>query len=81
MKHAFELVFVWEGLGTRRAIGDVARAAEWLTDHWPTDFRGTETHLAAMQMCLLALEGEALNSDARFVFVKAAREAGILALD
>lgn len=81
MKHRFELVYVWEGLGTRRAIGDVLRAAEWLTDHWPPEYRGTDIHVEAMQMCVLALEGEALDDDVRFMFVKAAREAGILALD
>ena len=81
MKHTSDLVFVWDGLETRRAIGDVVRAAEWLTDHWPADFRGTNTHVEAMQMCVLALEGEALDSDVRHIFVKAAREAGILALD
>lgn len=81
MKHSFELVFVWEGLGTRRGIGDVIRAAEWLTDHWPANYRGTDTHVEAMQMCVPALEGEALDSDVRHMFVKAAREAGILALD
>jgi hypothetical protein len=77
MKHSFELGFVW-GWGP---IGDVVRAAEWLTDHWPADFCGTNTHVEAMQMCVLALEGEALDSDVRHMLVKAAREAGILALD
>ncbi|MCX5579961.1 DUF982 domain-containing protein [Kaistia terrae] len=79
MKHAFRLVFVWEGVGARRAIGDVLRAAEWLTDDWPADFRGTKKHIAAMEMCVLELEGEALPDDVRHMFIEAAREADVLA--
>ncbi|WEK50289.1 MAG: DUF982 domain-containing protein [Candidatus Kaistia colombiensis] len=81
MLHAFDPVFVWERLGTRRAIGDVLRAAEWLTEQWPADYRGSDLHVQAMELCLLELEGGARPDEVRAMFVEAAFEAEILALD
>lgn len=78
MYHSFDLVFVWETNGKRRAIGDVERAAQWLLDRWPEEFSTTLAHRAARIACLEALEGRVESGYARVAFIVAAREADIL---
>jgi len=79
MFHSFDLVFVWETSGKRRAIGDVEKASHWLLERWPYEFSTTLAHRAARIACLEALEGRVDNAYAREAFVVAAREADILA--
>jgi hypothetical protein len=79
MKHAFPIVWVWVGIGSRQAIGDVERAAEWLIYRWPEPFQSTDLHRMARIACLAALEDKADTEAARSAFVEAAREAEILA--
>lgn len=79
MLHHFEPVQICEGIGKRRAIGDVERAAGWLLERWPGVFKDTPAHLAARVACLEAWEGHAPPVRARAAFIVAAREAGILA--
>lgn len=81
MKHQFAPVYIWEADGRRRAIGDVLLVATWLTERWPDDFRGSDLHVEAMQACVRELEGDATPDDVRGLFVRAAREADILALE
>ncbi len=79
MLHHFAPVHIWEGIGVRRAISDVERAAEWLMKRWPPAFSDTEANVAARLACLEAWEDRAPAEYARAAFVDAAREAGILA--
>ena len=81
MKHGFTPVWIWEKDGLRRAVGDVTTAATWLVEHWPEDHRGTDAHVTAMQACVLALEGKGDAATVRALFVTAAREADMLAMD
>ncbi|MCX5581592.1 DUF982 domain-containing protein [Kaistia terrae] len=81
MTRIFKPVFVWVGAGSRQAIGDVERAAEWLVYRWPEPFKSSDLHRMAKLACLAALEDKADTEAARAAFVLAAEEADILAPD
>lgn len=79
MLHHFDPVWIWEKPGSRRAISDVERAAEWLLFFWPDAFDRTPLHRAARLACLEAHEGKIPVEDAQAAFLAAAEEAGIIA--
>jgi hypothetical protein len=81
MTRGFKPVFVWVGSGSRQAIGDVERAAEWLIYRWPEPFKSSDLQRMARLACLAALEDKSDAEAARAAFVEAAEEAGILAPD
>jgi hypothetical protein len=74
-----EPVWVWEGLGARRRIDDVERAALFLLHSWPEKHMTSRAHLAARKAALAVLEGKKEAPAFRAAFVKAAEEAGVLA--
>lgn len=76
-----EPTWVWEGLGTRRKIDDVERAARFLLVDWPEDHMTSRAHLAARKAALGVLEGKKTAPVFRAAFVKAAEEAGIMAAE
>lgn len=81
MPQVFDPVWIWEKAGSRRAIGDVRRATEWLLFFWPDAFMKTDAHRRARIACLDAHEGKVTVATARAAFLAAAEEAGILAED
>ncbi|WP_336799622.1 DUF982 domain-containing protein [Kaistia sp. MMO-174] len=81
MNHKFAPVYIWNSDGKQLAVSDVLRVAKWLTELWPAEYRGTDRHIEAMEICLLELEGNATPDDVRALFVEAAFEADLLAVD
>lgn len=62
-----------------RVVFDTVEAAQVLMGEWPTDTGVSLT--AAKRACLAALEGKQPAESARAAFLKAAKEAGLKALD
>jgi hypothetical protein len=80
MRHWFDAVYIWQSDSPfRRTITSVEEAAEWLLERWPLEAQGRRAHLAARTACRAALEGAGTVEAARESFIRAAREAGILA--
>ena len=79
MRHWFAAVQIWQSGSTRRAITSVEEAAEWLLERWPEEARGRRAYLVARKRCLAALDGSGTVAAARETFIRAAREAVILA--
>ena len=67
-----------DGGGHPRIIADTMHAAQILLYRWPSDRRGPD-YRAAVQACLLTLEGRAGGPSTRRAFARAARSAGMLA--
>lgn len=51
-------VHVWEGNATRRTLGDVEGAANFLLIKWPREMMDTSAHRAAQVATLDALGGQ-----------------------
>jgi hypothetical protein len=73
----FPPIYLSANLGTREAVYDVVRAAEWLLERWPPEFSSTPLHRAARIACLEALEEKGDLLDVRAALIAAAEEAGI----
>lgn len=71
-------VHVWEGDATRRTLGDVEGAANFLLLKWPGGMMDTPAHRAAQVAALDVLGGHAPAGEFRQALVAAADEAGIL---
>jgi len=48
---------------------------------WPAEYRGTDRHIDAKEIDLMELEGNTTPDEVRVLFVEAAFEADILAID
>jgi hypothetical protein len=79
MRHWFSPVRIWQSGSVLRAVTSVEEAAEWLLERWPEKAQGRRAHLAAREACLAALDGAGTVETAGERFIRAAREAGILA--
>lgn len=72
-------VHVWEGDATRRTLGDVEGAANFLLIKWPRDMMDTPAHRAAQVAALDALGERGSPAAFRQTLIAASVEAGILA--
>lgn len=74
-------VHVWEGNATRRTLGDVEGAANFLLIKWPPEMMDTPAHRAAQVAALDALGGHGTADAFRSALIVASAEAGILAAE
>ncbi|WP_425105511.1 DUF982 domain-containing protein [Ancylobacter sp.] len=74
-------VHVWEGNATRRTLGDLEGAANFLLIKWPSEMMDTSAHRAAQVAALDALGGHGAAEAFRSALIAASAEAGILAAE
>ena len=61
-------------------VHTIEKAAALLLERWPAAYQHSAACVDAHKACLAALEGVGTAENARLAFLKAAEEAGILAM-